>query len=183
VTITPTTASLAIGAIQQFTAQALDASGAVVPNKTFVFSSSDTGVATMNSSDLASAVSAGTSTITATLQDSNLKATASITVLAAATEAEWNTLIIQFRGQNGTQFRYTCPAKGDVSFSVVWGTDVYTDDSPICVAAVHAGKITVAGGTITIEIRAGQASYTGSTRNDVITFDYGSWGGSYVFVN
>ena len=75
----------------------------------------------------------------------------------------------------------TCPANG--SPGSIWGTDVYTDDSPICTAAVHAGLITVrSGGTVTLEIRPGQSSYTGSLRNGVNSQSWGSWHGSYVFV-
>ena len=59
-----------------------------------------------------------------------------------------------FRGQNGAHYVYTCPFYG-VAGSI-WGTDVYTDDSSVCTAAVHAGLITLAGGgTVTIEIRPG----------------------------
>ena len=65
----------------------------------------------------------------------------------------------------------------------MWGTDVYTDDSSICTAAVSAGLITFqAGGSVTIEIRQGQSSYAGSTRNGVTSKGYGSWNGSFVFV-
>ena len=72
---------------------------------------------------------------------------------------------------------------GSGAFANVWGTDVYTDDSSICTAAVHAGLITaVGGGVITIEIRPGQAGYSGSARNGVSTGGYGAWHGSYVFV-
>jgi hypothetical protein len=45
---------------------------------------------------------------------------------------------------------------------------------------VHAGKITDSkGGNVSIEIRSGQASYKGSTRNGVTSFDYGAWPGSF----
>ena len=65
----------------------------------------------------------------------------------------------------------------------LYGTDVYTDDSSICTAAVHAGLISFqAGGSVTIEIRQGQSSYAGSARNGVTSKGYGSWNGSFVFV-
>jgi hypothetical protein len=64
----------------------------------------------------------------------------------------------------------------------VWGTDVYTDDSSVCTAAVHAGLITLAGGgTVTAEIRPGQSSYKGSTRNGITSSPYASWLGSFIF--
>lgn len=86
------------------------------------------------------------------------------------------------RSRNGEQFTFTCPAGGPLS-SRVWGTNIYTDDSSICTAAVHAGYIElVSGGTVTIEIRPGQTSYAGITRNGVTSRSYGSWPGSFVFV-
>ena len=63
----------------------------------------------------------------------------------------------------------------------MWGTTLYTDDSSVCNAAVHSGGITYAtGGSVTIEIRPGESSYTGSTSNGITTSSYGPWSGSYV---
>jgi hypothetical protein len=65
----------------------------------------------------------------------------------------------------------------------VWGTDVYTDDSIIATAAVHAGVIGIGeAGTVTIRLLPGRESYEGTTRNGVTTRSYGSWNGSYEFV-
>jgi hypothetical protein len=50
----------------------------------------------------------------------------------------------------------------------------------MCEAGVHAGRINSAGGPVIVEIRAGQRSYQGSTRNDTTSGDYGSWEGSFV---
>ncbi len=84
--------------------------------------------------------------------------------------------------QVGAVVFLTCPAGGSVA-ATIWGTDVYTNDSAICVAAVHAGKITAAaGGRVVIRVEAGEASYTGSARNGVASADYGGWGGSFVFL-
>ena len=81
----------------------------------------------------------------------------------------------------GAVIDFSCPAGGSTS-ATVWGTGVYTDDSAICVAAVHAGKITAYnGGTATLRVEAGQASYTGSTSNGVSTLDYASWPRSFRF--
>lgn len=97
----------------------------------------------------------------------------------ARADTGWSATAKDLRGRNGERFSFTCPANGGAF--TVWGTDVYTDDSSVCTAAVHAGVITfVGGGTVSIEIRAGQSSYAGSTRNGVSTKAYGSWGGSFV---
>jgi hypothetical protein len=87
-----------------------------------------------------------------------------------------------FRGRNGERFTFVCPPNGNPS-GRLWGTDLYTDDSSVCTAAVHAGLITLKkGGTVTIEIRPGAASYKGSLRNGIESKDWGSHAGSFVFV-
>ena len=65
----------------------------------------------------------------------------------------------------------------------MWGTDIYTDDSALACAAVHAGVV-LAGQTkvVTVKIVAGQSSYQGSVRNGVTSSSYGTWPGSYSFV-
>ncbi len=65
----------------------------------------------------------------------------------------------------------------------VWGTDIYTDDSAICRAALHAGVIDSDGGRVTIEITPGRQSYVGTRRNGVTSGDYGAWGDSFRFVD
>ncbi|HAP42693.1 MAG TPA: hypothetical protein DD477_03650 [Spirochaetaceae bacterium] len=64
----------------------------------------------------------------------------------------------------------------------IWGSDVYSSDSPIAWAAVHAGIIRqTRGGIVTIQILGGQASFAGSTRYGVTSADFGSWDRSYQF--
>jgi hypothetical protein len=91
----------------------------------------------------------------------------------------WDATPRPFRGQNNAQLQFNCPPNG--SARRVWGVDVYTDDSSICTAAVHAGKITLAGGgQVTIEIRPGQGFYGGTTRNGITSLVYDAWDGSFV---
>lgn len=93
----------------------------------------------------------------------------------------WNTSVTDLRGRNGETFRLTCPAGGSLS-ATIWGSDIYTDDSAVCVAAVHSGMITAeAGGTVTVEIRPGASGYTPVTRNGVASRGYGAWSGSFIF--
>lgn len=70
-----------------------------------------------------------------------------------------------------SSFTATCP-KGCLKGSV-WGSGPYTADSPICVAAVHAGAIGSGGGDVDVSVGPGLGSYKGSTKNGVTT---GSWG-------
>jgi hypothetical protein len=93
----------------------------------------------------------------------------------------WDATAMDHRGADGQAFEYDCPADG--SLGVVWGTNVYTDDSSVCTAAVHMGLITVEeGGTVRIVIRPGLGAYLGSERNGVTTQRWGEWDGSFVFV-
>jgi hypothetical protein len=94
----------------------------------------------------------------------------------------WTTTVTNLRGQNGQPFAFLCPPNGAAT-ATVWGTDIYTDDSSVCIAAVHAGVIMFStGGPVVIEIRPGQSSYAGTTRNGVISSGYAAWSGSFVFV-
>jgi hypothetical protein len=65
VSISPSSPFIAMGTTQQFTATAKDSSGTPMTGVTFTWASSATSVATINSSGLATAVSAGTTQITA----------------------------------------------------------------------------------------------------------------------
>ncbi|GAA6766383.1 hypothetical protein AAFH68_23250 [Flavobacterium sp. CGRL1] len=75
--VSPTSASLYAGNTQQLT---VTISPANATNKNVTWSSSNSAAATVNSSGLVTAVSAGTATITATTQDGNKTASAAITV-------------------------------------------------------------------------------------------------------
>jgi len=81
----------------------------------------------------------------------------------------------------GATFVFHCPAGG--SAGTVWGSDVYTADSSVCTAAVHAGVITFGvGGDVTIELRPGQDAYEGSTRFGLTTLSYPAYDSSFVVV-
>jgi len=75
--VSPASASLYAGNTQQLS---VTISPANATNKNVTWSSSNSAVATVNSSGLVTAVSAGTATITATTQDGNKTASAAITV-------------------------------------------------------------------------------------------------------
>ena len=57
----------------------------------------------------------------------------------------------------------------------VWGTDVYSDDSSVCAAAIHAGAITDQGGKALFDFLPGQPSYEPSNRGGVVSKHWGSW--------
>jgi hypothetical protein len=65
----------------------------------------------------------------------------------------------------------------------VWGTDLYTADSSLCGAALHAGVTTREGNTdFTIEVLGGAAAFLGSARNDVVSTNYGPYPKSFRFI-
>jgi hypothetical protein len=62
----------------------------------------------------------------------------------------------------------------------LWGTDVYTGDSVLATAAVHAGLVQPGAAAIvrvTVEQPLGQ--YQGSTRHGVTSHDFGPFGTAY----
>lgn len=72
-------------------------------------------------------------------------------------------------------FRVTGAAGGSV-----WGTDVYTSDSHLAAAAVHAGILKLnETGVVEVEIVPPLKAYRGSTRHGVVTHNYGSYDGAY----
>ena len=81
----------------------------------------------------------------------------------------------------GTGKTLTCHCAPNRFTGSVWGNGVYTDDSALCHAALHAGAITRAGGTIRAIMQPGRTSYTGSTRFGVSSKSFGKWSGSYLF--
>lgn len=102
-------------------------------------------------------------------------------------ELEWNTVLKHFQVDSdkfvGQQFLFRCPERTvRDSDNPLHGTDVYPSDSPICVAAVHAGAITPAGGVVRVQLNPGIESYTGSERNEVRSADFPQTQRSIQFV-
>jgi hypothetical protein len=63
----------------------------------------------------------------------------------------------------------------------IWGTDVYTADSRLAVAAVHAGAVREGErGLVRIVVVDGtDSAYVGTDRNGVVSFDYASYPTAY----
>jgi hypothetical protein len=85
----------------------------------------------------------------------------------------------QLPGDIGSTFQISCPA-GCEAAGGLWGTDVYTADSGICRASIHAGLISPAGGVVSVRLEPGRLAYRGSTRNGTSSGDYGQYPKSYV---
>jgi LCCL domain len=68
---------------------------------------------------------------------------------------------------------------GDVN-GPCWGTDVYTGDTSIAVAAVHMGLVE-AGMSVIVRVEAVSppAAFQGSARHGVTSHDFGRYGSAY----
>jgi Ca2+-binding EF-hand superfamily protein len=63
---------------------------------------------------------------------------------------------------------------------VVWGTDIYTADSSLAAAAVHAGVVEVGvSRLVKVTILAGQQQYEGSLRNEVTSQHFATFPKSF----
>ncbi|MEO0771163.1 MAG: LCCL domain-containing protein [Cyanobacteria bacterium J06649_4] len=99
---------------------------------------------------------------------------------SAAETLSWSSNVTNLRTQVGQTFSFICPPGGAIN--TVRGSVIYTDDSSVCSAAVHAGKITTAdGGAVTLSILPGQPAYPGSNVNGVSTQDHVNGSGSFIF--
>ena len=65
----------------------------------------------------------------------------------------------------------------------IHGTDTYPSNTPICAAALHAGKITREGGVVTIQLNPGLSNYDGSFKNGVESASLPGTKRSLVFVD
>lgn len=79
--------------------------------------------------------------------------------------------------KNAKAFSVVCPV--NCTTGSVWGTDVYTTDSSICVAALHAGVISANGGPVKVTLTAGKPSYAGTARNGVTTNQWATFDRSF----
>lgn len=85
--------------------------------------------------------------------------------------------LVNFRDRVGQTFVFEIVGQAG---STIWGDGVYTDDSAIAVAAVHAGIVRVGErAQVQVRILPGQRSYEAATRNGVQSSPYANWEGSY----
>ena len=87
----------------------------------------------------------------------------------------------QLKGNDGELFQVSCPAGCEEGKST-WGTGVYSANSPICRAGIHAGAIPVTGGTVTVKLEAGRPAYRGSEQHGIKSDDRSDYNRSYSVV-
>ena len=95
---------------------------------------------------------------------------------AYAPRLKWDTKFTQTglanRNLVGQRFAFTCPsASGNLTPRRVYGTDHYAFNSYVCQAAVHAGRITTAGGFVLVQLDEGVPRLYGSIRNGIESKD------------
>lgn len=62
----------------------------------------------------------------------------------------------------------------------LWGTDVYTGDSSLAAACVHAGLVKPGDGAIVrVTVVAPPAQFAGSARHGATSHDFGRYGSAY----
>jgi hypothetical protein len=77
----------------------------------------------------------------------------------------------------GTTYYFRVTGASDGS---VWGTDVYTGDSSLALAAVHAGAVKPGeAAVVRVTVLRPLNHYQGSVRNGVTSHDYGRYGTAY----
>lgn len=87
-----------------------------------------------------------------------------------------------FKDQVGRRITYVCPPTDIPPDVSVWGTDVYTFDSAVCLAAIHAGVLQrQSAGIVTFTMGPGAAAFRASTRNGVTSKPYTSYESTFKF--
>jgi hypothetical protein len=89
--------------------------------------------------------------------------------------------LAQFQNQLGSTlaFRVTGRLGG-----AVYGTDIYTSDTTLATAAVHAGVLRVGQtGVVRVKILGQQPFFTGTMKNGVSSASYGGFPGYQVLRN
>jgi len=90
-------------------------------------------------------------------------------------QIDWHTTFDRVPDDFRAPITVVCPPKGNTD-SYVWGTDVYSASSSICVSAVHAGIITLdAGGRVTVTLQPKQETFVARLRNGVSTRAWKGW--------
>lgn len=107
---------------------------------------------------------------------------ASFRILDATDKSDPSALVFTgsvstYRGQIGKSFEAEVVGN---SLPSCWGTDIYSDDSDLGTAAVHAGILKIGEkGRVKVTILAGQSNYVSTTRNGITTSHYATFPGSF----
>ena len=85
--------------------------------------------------------------------------------------------LMEYREKTGQSFLFQVTGSTD---GVVFGDKIYTDDSALATAAVHAGVLgNGLKGVVKVTIVPGQQSYPTATHNGITSHSWGQWSASY----
>ncbi|MEP6803143.1 MAG: Ig-like domain-containing protein [Flavobacterium sp.] len=156
ISLSPTTASLSVGATQQLTPTVLPSNAT---NKAVSYSSNNTAVATVNSSGLITAVANGNATITVTTVDGNKTSTCAVTVSATSTGGTYYTIKNRWTGA------YLSDAGANTGYGATVANNNYKWQKIAIDATYYVLKNVATGELINIEGQTGsvQCNITDST--------------------
>ena len=162
VTVSPTSATLAVGATQQLTAAPKSAAGVDITGKSTSWSSATPAVATVSAAGLVTAVGPGTASITATIDGVSGSSTITVTpvpVAAVTVSPTTGTLLV-------SQTLQLQAAARDASGAALTGRPVsWSSNAPAIATISTSGMVTaVASGSASI-----QATIGGISANAVLT--------------
>jgi len=162
VTVSPTTASVTVGATSQLTATAKDANGTALSGRTVTWATSNAAVATVSASGLVTGVAAGSATITATSEGQSGTSAMTVTNVPVASVTVSPAAVSLTVGQTMQLAAVTKDANGTAlsGRTVTWTTSnstVATVSASGLVTGVAAGTATI---TATSEGVAGTAAST-----------------------
>ena len=161
--VEPSSAKLtSVGATEQLTATVYDANDDIIPGATVAWSSSDSTVATVSARGQVTAVSGGSTMITATSGSVNGRASITVTLPASRIEVEPSSAKLTSVGATEQLTATVYDANNDVigGASVAWtssDTSVATVDTDGLVTAESSGSTTI---TATSGGKSGRASIT-----------------------
>jgi len=82
----------------------------------------------------------------------------------------------------GSKFVVICPKKCSEFKSKVFGSDIYTDKTSICLAGIHNGVMNDRGGELEFMIEAGQSYYKGTRSFGIISKSRDAYVRSFKFI-
>jgi uncharacterized protein YjdB len=165
VTVTPTSATLAIGSTVQLQVSAFDANNNPLTGRVVTSSSANAGIASVNSAGLVTAVSAGTTQITVTSEGKSATATITVATAAPAPVATVTVSPASSSVETGATAQFSAVTR-DASDNTLTGRSITWSSSNTSVATISsAGLVTaVAAGSATIT-----ASSEGKTGTATLT--------------
>jgi hypothetical protein len=88
--------------------------------------------------------------------------------------------LYNFPDRSGKPLKFRVTGRTD---GYVWGSDIYTADSPLATAAVHAGAVKAGQtGVVKVKLIPPPPAFAGSARNGVTSQDFGAFPEAYQFV-